>query len=255
MQDPTLLLFVATLFAVVFAVSVSRELRRGAARDRAIRRVASGRGWRYSAQDPAGLGRLRFRAFGEARRALVTNVVSLGDADVRVFDYSLQFEHEDGRGDGALVSALADEVFDTDTPTARRTTQSYTRRRSAGVVRVDAFLPPLAATPASLLTRAVERAGVRDHDVESLEFNRHWDVRSGDERFAWLFFDASMVDLVLELGHGTTIETFGNHVLVDRPLLDEAGDVERFVDVLARLPGALNPLVRQEYPSVTTMGL
>lgn len=250
-----LLVLVAALFAAVFAMSVSRELRRGSARDRAIRRLAQARGWRHSSADPAGLGHLRFRTFAEARRAVVTNVVTVGDGAVRVFDYSLQFDHEDRSGDGALVAALADEVFDTDRPAARRTTHTYTRRRTAGVVRVDAFLPPLSATPASLLTRAVERAGLGDHDLESLEFNRHWDVRSGDERFAWIFFDASMVDLVLELGRGCTLETFGNHVLVERPLIDDADDVVRFVDLLTRVPAALSPLVRQEYPSVTTMGL
>ena len=70
-----------------------------------------------------------------------------------------------------------------------------------------------------------------------------------------MFFDASMVDLVVEIGRGCTLETFGNYVLVERALVDDPEDVVRFVDLLARMPALLNPLVGQEYPSVTTMGL
>ena len=255
MQElPATAYLVVALVAAVFAASVLHARRRGGARDRAIRGVAVRRGWRYHATDPAGLGDLRFRSFADARHAVVTNVVSasVGAGDVRVFDYSLLFEREgyDRRGD--LMVGLADDLFGAESSSGPHTTRSYTRRRSAGVVRVDAFLPPLTATPATLWSRAAEQAGAADRDFESLEFNRHWDVRCGDERFAWLFCDASMIDLVLELGRGVTVETFGNYVLVARELLDET-EVEHFVDVLTRMPGAMNPLLPAEYPTVTAM--
>lgn len=255
MQElPAATYLIVALVAAAFAASVARARRRGGARDRAIRDVTTRRGWRYHATDPAGLGDLRFRSFADARHALVTNVVTaaVGAGQVRVFDYSLLFEREGDDRRGDLVVAPADDLFGAEGSSGPHTTRTYTRRRSAGVVRVDAFLPPLTATPATLWSRAAEHAGATDRDFESLEFNRHWDVRCADERFAWLFCDASMIDLVIELGRGVTVETFGNYILVARELLDET-EVEHFVDVLTRVPGALNPLVPAEYPTVAAM--
>ena len=253
MQLPAVTYLVVALVAGLFAASIAQGRRRGSARDRAVRALAARRGWRYAATDPAGLGDLRFRSFADAAHALVTNVVTTdaGDGRVRVFDYSLQFTHE-ARGEAGLVTALADDVFG-GTTAAPRTVRTYSKRCSAGVVRVDAFLPPLTAAPSSLWSRAAETLGADDHDFESLEFNRHWDVRCRDDRFTWLFCDASLIDLVLELGRGVTVETFGNYVLVTRALLDDADALEHFVDVLARLPRALNPLVIAEYPTVAAM--
>ncbi len=239
--------------AVVIVCVLVRALDEGGRRDRAIQRLASARGWRHQSDDPAGLGDLRFLSFSGARGAHVTNVVTPDgrEARVRGFDYSLLVERVQRSTDSALVGALADDVFDVGGADRSRTTYAPTRRRTGAIVRLDAFCPSLIAAPAGLLRRALETAGAADLDFESVEFNRNWDVRCADRRFAWLFFDASMIDLVLQLGAGVTVETFGNYVLFSRELLVEPDDVIAFVDLVARVPEIVNPLVREEHPTAT----
>ena len=250
---PVGLWFAIALVAVVVVCVLVRALDHGGRRDRALARLASARGWRYQSDDPAGIGDLRFSSFSGARGAHVTNVVTTdaGRGPVRGFDYSLLVERN-VRRDDAFVEALADGLFDF-TGEEPRTRREPTRRRSAAVVRVDAFCPALLATPANVFRRAVEAVGAPDLDFESVPFNRGWDVRCADERFAWLFLDASMIDLVLELGQGVTLETFGNYVLVTRDLLTSPEAVVSFVETVARVPEILNPLVRAEFPTVTEM--
>jgi len=148
---------------------------------------------------------------------------------------------------------LADDLFGLERTIAPRMQRTYTKRRSGAVARVDAFLPSLVAAPPNFVTRAFEGIGITDMDFESVAFNRKWDVRCGDERFAWLFCDASMIDLILELGSGVTVETFGNYILVTRALLADADDVMRFAEQVANIPEVLNPLIRAEYPTVAVM--
>jgi hypothetical protein len=251
---PGVVYVIAAVVAVGLAAYLLGARRRGGARDRAIARLASGHGWRYSSADPAGLGEMRFRSFAGSKHALVTNVVTTdgGRGAVRAFDYALMFERA-YESDRPLSLALADEVFGMDGEPTGRVAHTYTKRRTGAVARIDAFLPALAATPASLVTRAFEGVGVSDHDFESVEFNRQWDVRCGDERFAWLFCDSSMIDLILELGRGVSVETFGNYVVFTRELLAEPDDVMRFVDLVAQVPSILNPLIVEEYPTVAAM--
>ena len=252
---PVGLWFAFALVAVVVVCLLVRALDQGGRRDRAIERLAVARGWRYQSDDPAGIGDLRFAAFAGARGAHITNVVTTdgGDGRVRGFDYSLLVERNRNDRDTALFGALADGVFDIDSDDDDRTRREPTKRRSAAVVRLDAFCPALLATPTNALRRAFETVGVGDLDFESVEFNRKWDVRCSDRRFAWLFCDASMIDLVLELGPGVTMETFGNYVLFTRELLGPPESVLAFVEAVARVPGIVNPLVREEYPTVTQL--
>lgn len=248
--------FAVALVAAIVAAFLARSLDLGGRRDRTIERLALARGWRYQRDDPAGIGDLRFTMFSGARGAHVTNVVTpdAPKSRVRGFDYSLLVERTARRNESALVGSLADSVFDVDGDRdGPSVVHEPTRRRTGAVVRLDAFCPSLVAAPASMLSRAIETAGARDLDFESVAFNRGWDVRCADLRFAWLFFDASMIDLVLELGHGVSVETFGNYVLFTRDLLSDPASMLSFVSIVARVPDLVNPLVRQEYPTVTEM--
>ena len=244
---------IVALIALVIAAYLLRAREIEGRRDRAIRRLAHARGWRYVANDPVGLGDLRFRSFAGAKHALVTNVLTSaqGKGPVRAFDYSLLFERTTSDRDGLWSGS--EDLFGLDQPSGSRVQKSYTRRRTGAVVRVDAFLPAFTATPATFISRAFDGVGVSDLDFESVEFNRKWDVRCVDERFAWLFCDASMIDTILELGPGVNVETFGNYVLFTRELVTDADALFRFVDLIARVPALLNPLVCAEYPTVAAM--
>jgi hypothetical protein len=244
---------VVALVAIVIASYLLHARATAGRRDRAIRRLAEARGWRYAANDPAGLGDLRFRSFAGAKHALVTNVITddQGRGAVRAFDYSLLFERTTWERDSLWSGG--DDLLGFDRAGGPKVQKSCTRRRTGAVVRVDAFLPALTATPATFISRAFEGVGVSDLDFDSVEFNRKWDVRCVDERFAWLFCDASMIDVILELGAGVAVETFGNYVLFTRELVEDADALFRFVELIAGVPQLLNPLVREEYPTVAAM--
>jgi hypothetical protein len=249
---------VVALLAAMAVVVLVRGLEQGSRRDRAIARLAAARGWRYQPDDPAGIARLRCATFAGGVGAHVTNVVTAGppNGETRGFDYSLLVERTDrDHGDplgaavrGSAVGVLA-ELAGSDDEGLPKTRREPTRRRSGAVVRIDAFCPSLHATPAGLLSRVVEAAGGADLDFESVAFNRGWDVRCTDRRFAWLFCDASMIDLILGLGAGTSVEVFGNYVVVTRDLLTDPEDLMAFIAAVARVPEVLNPLVREEYPA------
>ena len=180
----------------------------GEPRDRALRELAERRGWRYRDADPVGLGELRFRQFANAKHALVTNVLTTDQGRdgsvVRLLAACSSSTSRDG--DGWLASSLADGVFGGETETVSRTTElvhETSKRRRRARRRV----PCLRSTrdPGDVDHPAVEGAACADHDFESAEFNRQWDVRCGDERFAWLFCDASMIDTILQFGRGSTV--------------------------------------------------
>ena len=252
-EIPGFVYVVVAAVAMVVAAYLLHARRNAGSRDRAIRHLAATRGWRYAASDPVGIGDLRFRSFAGAKHALVTNVLTSeqGKGPVRAFDYSLLFERASSEGDGLWSGG--EDLFGFEPTGPPRVKKSYTRRRTGAVVHIDAFLPALTVSPATFISRAFETVGVSDLDFESVEFNRKWDVRCVDERFAWLFCDASMIDTILELGDGVTVETFGNYILFTRDLVGDAEALLRFLEHVTRVPAHLNPLVREEYPTVAAM--
>jgi hypothetical protein len=255
---PDWMVLVVPVLCAAAIVYLAYAIHRYGGRERALRRLAAERGLVYSSTDPAGIGSLRFPTFARARGVRVTNV--LWDAQsgrsprARVFDYSLYEDRPSARGGRDALDALSDEVFDFDSRPGggvevRRT---YSPPRSGAVVRVDAFLPPCTIIPASWMTRAFETMGMPDLDFESDEFNRGWDVRCGDRRFASLFVDAQLIDLVLGIGEKVAIETLGNFVLFTTAFAAPTR-VPRLLDAASRLPSILSPLVVDEYPTVTAM--
>ena len=57
----------------------------------------------------------------------------------------------------------------------------------------------------------------RDQDLELEAFNRAFEVRADDRRFASDLLDARMVAFLVEQAAGCVIETVGNRILVARP--------------------------------------
>ncbi|HEV8296027.1 MAG TPA: hypothetical protein VGQ20_01975 [Acidimicrobiales bacterium] len=107
-------------------------------------------------------------------------------------------------------------------------------------------------TPTSMMTRAFETVGVAEIDFESEEFNRGWAVHCADRRFAMLFLDAQMIDLILTLEEKIVVETFGNYVLFATTLCKPARLV-RLCRRVSQVPAILSPLVGAEYPTVVEM--
>ena len=224
-------------------------------RARALRRLAERDGMTFSESDPSGIGELRFAMFRGSKGVLVTNVVSLPlgrDNHARAFDYACWDEREEQSSDRDAFEGAADEMFGFDSRRDARTTRVNADTRSGAVVRVGAFLAPLTVTPSGWVRRALETAGLPDIEFESEEFNRGWEVRCADHRFATLFLDAQMIDLILTLEQKVAVETFGNYVL----FTTKRCSPERLVALAhaaARLPNILSPLIVDEYPTVAAM--
>jgi hypothetical protein len=251
------LILLVGLASAVAALYLTYALYRYGGRERALRRIARAESLRYSDVDPAGIGNLRLPSFASARGVRVSNVLSTTtDGErTRAFDFSLWREHVDTEHRDLLTS-ISDDAFGFTSAGGGRTTRVYSAPRSGALVRVDAFLPLCTITPASWMSRAFESVGIADIDFESDEFNRGWDVRCADRRFALVFVDAQLIDLVLTLDHehGTRagIETFGNYVLLTTGL----SRPHRLVHLLRaaeRIPGMLSSVVTDEYPTVTAM--
>ncbi|MEO5839999.1 MAG: hypothetical protein ABIQ73_27860 [Acidimicrobiales bacterium] len=239
---------------LLFAVVMIEAVRRHGLRDREVKLAALGAGFRYSDTDPAGIGELRFVAFGHAKGTRINNVVS-GNAStgavVRSFDFSCYIEHaaSESQSDSEFVDRLWGMDGWGESNSYTRTTKRYSKTRSGALVKLDAFLPSMMIAPSNLITRAFEMVGAEDIDFESEEFNRGYDVRCLDKRFASLFLDAQMIDFILGFDRHFAFETFGNYVLCHGKMCEP-----RQLPSLAAKMGELLPLVNQlvydEYPTV-----
>lgn len=238
---------------LLVAVAMIETIRRYGSRDREVKVAARAAGFTYHDSDPAGIGDLRFAAFAHGGGTRLSNVVSAttnGGAVVRAFDFATYVEH--ATNDREFESEFVDYLWGMDgwgegggsATKARR----YSKARSGAVVKVDAFLPPLVVAPSNFVTRAFEMIGAEDLDFESEEFNRGYDVRGADKRFASLFLDAPVIDFILDFERDMAFETFGNYVLCHGKLCEP-----RRLPALAARMGELlpliNPLVYHEYPS------
>jgi hypothetical protein len=249
---PAWSVLVVVVACAAAALYLVYAIHRYGGRERALRRVAATEGLLFSDADPAGIGSLRFPTFAQARGVRVRNVLWARDATAKAFDYSLFDERQTSGDDRDVFDGLADEAFGFEGRARTETVRSYSAPRSGAIVRVDAFLPPCSVMPASWMTRTFEAVGLPDIDFESDEFNRGWDVRCADARFAQLFVDAQFIDLLLGIGDKVGVETFGNYVLFTTGYAKPA----RLVGLLraaARLPQILSPLVVDEFPTVAAM--
>jgi hypothetical protein len=240
---------------LLFAVIMIETVRRHGLRDREVKVAALGAGFEYHVSDPAGIGELRFVAFAHGKGTRISNVVtsrSSTGAVVRAFDFSTYVEH--AVSEGQRESEFVDYLWGMDGwgesgRGATNTTKRYSKTRSGAVVKLDAFLPQMVVAPSNLLTRAIEMVGGEDIDFESEEFNRGYDVRCADKRFAFLFLDAQMIDFILDFEKHFAFETFGNYVLCHGKMCEP-----RQLPILAAKMGELLPLVNQlvynEYPTV-----
>ena len=240
---------------LLFAVIVIEAVRRHGLRDREVRVAALGAGLQYNSTDPAGIGDLRFAAFAHGKGTRVSNVVtgrSSTGAVVRAFDFASYDEY--GATGSQRESEFVDYLWGMDgwgegSHSSSSTSKRFSKARSGAVVKLDAFLPPMMVAPSNLITRAFEMVGAEDIDFESEEFNRGYDVRCSDKRFAFLFLDAQMIDFILGFERHISFETFGNYVLCHGKMC-EPRELPRLVAKMGELLPLVNQLVYNEYPTV-----
>lgn len=222
------LLVLVVAAALAFAY---HRYRRQQQRREQLRLLAEQRGWRFNRRDPF---RLLGHGFSLLRRGDgrgVENVVSGEDDDglpVRVFDYWFYDQHTDAKGN-----------------TSRR----YSRFTCAILPLPDLHAPRLRIEPEHLLSRLGDALGFKDQQFESEEFNRRFQVRCDDARFASTVVDARMMDWLLGLRGDHRIELLGAHVLIATDRIDDPAGCLAMHDVAKGFRDQIPEVTASLYPS------
>lgn len=151
-------------------------------------------GLTYSQDDPFGTVNLPFALFRKGDGRGVENVLDgeLRGRRVRLFDYWYYDESTDSKG---------------------RRSRTY-HRFSCALGAVAAGCPHLSVTREGVFSRLADHLGLRDLELESEEFNRRFEVRADDRRFAYALLDARMMQWLLDQDGADRFEVLGGQVLV-----------------------------------------
>lgn len=122
-------------------------------------------------------------------------------------------------------------------------------RLTCAMTPIPRWWPQLVVRGETPLGRAADALGVRDLQLESEDFNRAFDVRSGDPAFATALLDQRMMAWLLDVGPAFAFEVAWGWLLVAVALANpwqvEAG-LELLVAFRERVPAVLSSL----YPPV-----
>lgn len=184
-------LIVLAVVAAIAVAFISNYLKQQ--RIAAWRLAASTLGMQYAPQDPFGLDALDFTLFGKGDGRGCENVVwgSYHDRDAKVFDYWYYEVSTDPKGN---------------------TTRSY-HRFTCALMPTALRAPRTTLARETVLTRLADAVGMHDIDFESEEFNRAYQIKSDDRKFASYLVDARMMEWLLTI-KGIQFEAVGDAVLV-----------------------------------------
>jgi hypothetical protein len=184
-------------------------------------------GLSYAAEDPFNVVGEPFALFekGEGRGAENMLWGTWQDLQLRAFDYWYYEESTDSHG---------------------RTSRNYYRFDCA-IVPIDAVCVPLTITHETLFTRLADALTFHDIEFESEEFNKAYNVKSADKKFANDLIDGRMMNWLLAHGDGYSFEVVGDEVLcycqkiqpvAFLPLL---GTAKAFLDTVPKVVTSLYP--------------
>ena len=150
-------------------------------------------GLSYSAEDPLGTLAEPFSLFEKGDGRGVENVMwgTWQGIDLRAFDYWYYEESTDGKGS--------------------RSRTYY--RFDCSIVPIDAACVRLIISHENVLTRLAGAMSFHDIQFESEAFNKAYNVKSADKKFANDLIDARMMDWLLKDGAGFSFEIVGDEVL------------------------------------------
>jgi hypothetical protein len=155
--------------------------------------VARSQGLDFSILDPFDTLGEPFSLLGRGDGRGVENVMwgFWQDLEVRAFDYWYYEESSDSNGHRSKTYHRFDCVL----------------------ALVDARCPRLEIGEENVLTRIADALTLRDIEFESEEFNRRFNVKGNDRRFATAFCDARMMEWLLRHGDGYAFEVMGDRLL------------------------------------------
>jgi hypothetical protein len=194
MDNALPLIFVAFIGLAIGAVVLSYLAKKRRREGFAL--VATQLGMEYWPHDPFGLLSEPFALLQKGDGRGIENVLAgaYQSIDVKAFDYWYYDESTDGKGN---------------------TTKTY-YRFDCVVVPIDAACSPLTIENENLLTRLADALSFHDIEFESEDFNRAFNVKSPDKKFANDFVDARMMQWLLQSGKGTAFEIMGDRLLTYR---------------------------------------
>lgn len=190
--------------------------------------VAASHGLSFSAKDPFRMPvtvPLAFFDRGHSRK--VSNVMygrTTDGRDLRAFDY----QYTTGSGKNRRVHTF-----------------------SCGLISTGADWPQLTLGPEGFFERVLDVVGGADIQFESEEFNRKWEVRSSDPRFASALIDPEMMLFLLEKAEGARIEVQRTWILFS----GEQRDPESLPQAIAAAEAfrdGIPPVVWSLYPPPRT---
>jgi hypothetical protein len=183
--------FLAVLAVAVASIVLSFYLK--AKRREAFRAFALQHGLEYAEGDPFGLLDWPFDLLRKGDGRGIDHVLwgTWRGTAMHAFDYWYYTETTDSKG---------------------RRSRSY-RRFSCALVEVPAAFPHLEIAREGLFTRLADHVGLEDIEFESPEFNRRYDVKAKDRKFAYELLDARMLEWLVGFDQGLAFEVLGNRVL------------------------------------------
>lgn len=216
------------LFLVGAAAAVGLSLYLKAKRREAFRIFARRHGFQYAEGDPFELLGWPFDLFrrGDGRGIENTLWGNWKDQPMQAFDYWYYTESTNSKG---------------------QRSRSY-RRFSCALVEVPAAFHHLVVAREGIFSRLADHLGFDDIEFESPEFNRRYNVKAADRKFAYELLDARMLEWLVEFDQGLSFEILGNRILAygskadPAALLPLVGTASMFRDHIPRVAWNLYPL-------------
>jgi len=195
-------LLIVLLFAAV-AVGCYLSYQAKQQRRAALLAVAAKLGLQFSAEDMLGTVNLPFGLFGKGDGRGVENVMcgAVDGVDVRLFDYWYYDETRDSKG----VSS-----------------GSY-KRFTCAISEIPADCPHLSVRREGVFSHLADHLGMADIAFESDDFNREFEVRCSDQKFAFSLVDGRMMEWLMQAATAAQFETGGPMVFVATGKLDPSG--------------------------------
>jgi hypothetical protein len=197
----------------------------------------------------------RIIALGAMARQLGLTFSSEDTVGCLGFPFSL-LSRGDGRGTENVMSGTWQGLpmtefdywyFEESTDSQGRTSRSYSRF-SCAVTEVDAACSHLTLGRENLLTRLADHVGLHDIEFESDAFNRAFNVKARDRKFANDLVDARMMQWLLGVDGRFQFEVAGSWILVYsrrlRPteLVPLLGTAQQFREHVPRVVFELYPV-------------
>ncbi|MET1040918.1 MAG: DUF3137 domain-containing protein [Acidimicrobiales bacterium] len=215
---------------VAFGVMTTVAFKRKADRNGDLQKLAAANGFVYTEEDWFASTRVPFQIFRLGNRSMVENMIvgqSADGAPVRLFDLTTWDEKQTEDG----------------------TQESHYRYMTCCLTETGHAFPHLVVQPDTVATRLLEKVGMPSIDLESEAFNRRFMVTSEDERFARMFLDPQMMELLLSTDGQFQFEVRGRWVLVAAPQLP-AELCLSLVGLSTHFRELIPPVVREFHPDL-----